>query len=159
MSAPISDQLKLLLPVRPPVAADADLPAFADPECGPGLGREQLKEPDIHWRVVHDIGADRVEMQVGDGAGTFRILGNDLTMHNQGYETYSVSGNDLATVTGETTWEHAMSRHDWRVRTLTRTRLTAEPQCYRIEAKLQAWEGEDLAHEALWEERIARNMA
>ncbi len=149
----------LELPVRTPSAADDRLPPFGEPEGAPGLNLERLAEPDEHWRIVDDIAAERIELQVGDGEGTFRIADWDLTVSNQGHERYSVESDDLGSVTGSVRWEHAMSRDGWQIRTETETVLRADPQSYVIEARLKAWHGDELAHEQVWSERIPRRMA
>jgi hypothetical protein len=110
-------------------------------------------------RGVDDIAAERIELQVGDGEGTFRIADWDLTVSNQGHERYSVESDDLGSVTGSVRWEHAMSRDGWQIRTETETVLRADPQSYVIEARLKAWHGDELAHEQVWSERIPRRMA
>lgn len=148
----------LELPVRTPSDDDAAREPFTEPEETPALEQIQIHEPDIYWRVVHDLGMDRVEMQIGDGAGTYRLVDHDLTVHNQGFETLGIAGDDPTSAAGEARWEHAMSRGGWRIRTVTRTRLKADASRFLIEAHLQAWEGDELAHEATWEERIDRDF-
>jgi hypothetical protein len=97
-------------------------------------------------------------LQDADGAGTFRILANDLTVHNQGHVTFRVEHDDPSAVSGEATWEHAMSRGDWSTRSTTWTRLTADADRFIVHARLQAWEGDELAHEEEWHETIPRNL-
>ena len=117
----------------------------------------QIHEPDVYWRAIHDRTSDRVEMQIGDGHGTYRLADHDLMVLHQGFETLSVTGDDPTSATGEARWEHAMVRGDWRIRTETFTRLTADAAQFRIEARLQAWEGDDLVNEKTWDERIDRD--
>jgi hypothetical protein len=145
------------LPVRKASAADGGLAPFAPPQASPPLRCTQLRPPDAHCRVVHELGSNAVEMQVGDGAGTFRIDDWDLTVHNQGFETFRIENDDPTRVSGEVVWEHALSRDDWSIRTVTRTRLAADTTHFQIEARLQAFEGESLAHESNWSERIQRD--
>jgi len=149
----------LELPLRRASAADAELPDFAEALCAPQLKVEQIEPKDNHWRVLHDHGTEQVEAQLADGDGTYRIVDIDLTIRNQGYERYCVEGDDPLSASGEVRWDLGLSRGDWQVRTLTETRLTADPQSYRIEARLQAWHGDELAHEQTWDERIPRHMA
>jgi len=146
----------LELPVRTPRAEDDHLEGFAAPECAPGIEIETIEPPEEYRRVVQDLGTGRATLEVADGNGTYRMVGNDLTIHSQGYERYNVCGDDPTSVTGETVWEHSMQRGAWKVRSVTTTRLTADPRAYHIEASLQAWEGDALAHEQSWLERVPR---
>ncbi len=147
----------LELPVRQSTREDRELAPFAEPEGAPPLDIETIRAPDERWRVIHEVHRGAVCLEVGDGSGTFRIKSNDLTVHNQGYESYRVAGDDPTTATGEVTWEHAMSRDDWSIRTVTRTQLSADADDFVIEARLEAYEGDELAHEASWRERIPRD--
>lgn len=151
-------EMALELPVRAASPEDVALPPFGDAEAAPPLEKELIEDGEAHWRIVHDIGADSYEMQICDGAGTTHIVANDLTISDRGEERYAVCGNDFSGVTGEVCWEYAMSRGDWSVRSVTETRLTADAQSWHIEARLRAWEGDELAHEQIWDERILRHM-
>ncbi|MEQ8603240.1 MAG: CocE/NonD family hydrolase [Marivibrio sp.] len=150
---------RLELPVRVASPADEALAPFAEPEAGPELAVETLEAPDLHWRVVDDVGSDRIELHVGDGDGVIRIVDWDLTIRSQAYERYTVEGGDARSARGTVRWEYAMGRADWQVRTETETTLTSDPQSFIIEARLKAWEGDELAHEEVWSERIPRRMA
>ena len=146
------------LPLRPAAPADEGLPEFGPPQSGPHLDIEDVPDADDFFEIVHDVAADRHVMRIADGSGTFRILNNDLTVYNQGYETYTIPSGDPADAYGEITWEHALSRGDWKIRSKTETWMGADREAFLIKARLRAWEGEALVHEAEWEERIPRNM-
>jgi hypothetical protein len=148
----------LELPLRRPSPRDAQLRDFGLAEASPPLEAETVAPPEVATRVVHDLVSDAWEMHDADGAGTFRILASDLTVHNQGHVTFRVEHDDPSTVSGEATWEHAMSRGDWSTRSTTWTRLTADADRFIVHARLQAWEGDELAHEEEWHETIPRNL-
>jgi hypothetical protein len=44
------------------------------------------------------------------------------------------------------------------MRSETETRLTSDREDFIIEARMRAWEGDDLVHEETWDERIPRNL-
>lgn len=131
---------------------------FEAPEGAPRQLREQLEAGENHWRVVTDCADGTTTLEVAEGSGTFRIVDNDLTVTDQTYERYSVAGNDPDSAVGEVRAIHGMSRGDWRVRSVTETRLTCDRDHFFIEARLRAWEGEELAHEQSWNERIPRRL-
>ncbi|MGD8419852.1 MAG: CocE/NonD family hydrolase, partial [Gammaproteobacteria bacterium] len=152
-----TENTRLELPLR--AASDGDDPPndFAQPESAPPLQKRVIEPGDNRWRVEYDMVEDRVELQVGDGDGEFLIEAIDLRVRKQGFETYRVTSEDPDSVSGEVAWEYSMSRGDWNLRTRTQTRLTSDCQAFHIEARLEAWEGDDLVKEKSWHERIPRN--
>lgn len=147
----------LELPVRSPSPLDAALPPFAEAEAGPPLKTTVIDEPDLSCRVSRDLVGDKFELHVGDGSGTFRIHGNDLTVHNQGYETYTVDVDAPQDASGEVRWVHAMTRGDWSIRTVTNTRLTSDADSFRVQARLEAYEDDRLVHQQDWDEQVPRD--
>jgi len=151
-----TDGSALDLPLRAPWAGDAALPAFGPAEAGPPPGKDQIEEPDLHYRIVTDAATGRVEMQIADGAGVFRLHDNDLTLRKQGYETYRVHPDDPRSAEGRAEWTYGMQRGEWSVLTRTESTLHGEADAWVIRARLRAWEGEALVKEAEWHERIPR---
>jgi uncharacterized protein len=148
----------LELPVRTPSADDASLPVFGPPEAGPAPEIEQIEPAEVGWRVVHDHAAGTVSAEINDGAGTYRLSDQDITITKKGRERYALAGDDLASVTGEAAWEFGLARADWRVRSLSETTLSADRESFRIRARLRAWEGDRLVHEQTWDERLPRHL-
>ncbi len=148
----------LELPVRTPNKTDAELPPFGEARLAPPLETEVIV-PEMHaWTVVQDLGRNTTRIEITDDSGVYRIPCNDLTVTMRGAETYGFAGKDYRSVYGETRWTFGLSRADWRVRSLTQTRLTATAEAFHIEAKLEAWEGDTLAYEQSWDETIARRL-
>jgi hypothetical protein len=148
----------LELPERTPSPQDAALPAFAPPETGAGPEIERLAGAGAGWRVTRDLGTGTVTTEVADGAGTYRLVADDITVTKRAEERYSVTGEDLASLRGETRWEMGLSRGDWRIATVTETVLTSDPGQFFIEARQRAWEGEALVHDTTWTETIPRKL-
>ena len=151
-------ETSLELPIRAPRPEDAELRPFAEPEHAEPQAMEKIVPGKEYWRVIQDLGKDTHVVEIADGAGTFHLVENDLTVTNQGYETYSIADNDYASLTGEVRWENGLARDDWRVRTLTVTKLTSDAQAFHIQARVQAWEGDELAHDETWDETIPRHL-
>lgn len=149
---------RLELPVRPENPEDASLPAFPAPEGAPPLAVERIAHPEIFCRVVEDLGGGRTMLEIGSGAGTYRLVDTDLTITMEGQERYSFQGDEIGSVMGETSWRLEISRGDWRIRSITETTLTADAEAFRVEARLTAWEGEAVAHEQRWSETIPRRL-
>ncbi|MCB8840394.1 CocE/NonD family hydrolase [Aurantimonas sp. VKM B-3413] len=146
------------LPVRDCGAQDFGLPDFGEPEGAEPLAVEWIAEPTSSWRVIEDLaeGATRVEIVEDDG--TARIIGNDLTVTQRAEETYGFSGNDYRSVMGETLRTCAMQRGDWSVRSRTWMKVTSTEEHFVIEAKLEAWEGEEPVRTQEWSTRVERDL-
>lgn len=149
---------RLSLPVRKPASAEAEPRAFAPAEGAAALAVEPIVPAPAGWIVTHDHGEGTVLVEVGDGEGSYRIIENDLTVTSSGTERYSFRADDLSSVTGEAKWAYEMSRGTWRMRSVTRTTMTATPTHFHVKARLEAWEGDDLVHEQDWMEDIPRQL-
>jgi catechol 2,3-dioxygenase-like lactoylglutathione lyase family enzyme len=147
----------LELPLRAPAALDETLAPFEEPVAAPPPPTEQIADPETWFRVVEDAATGETRMEIADGDGVTRLLRNDITLHDQGYETFGVMPDDVTTAWGRTRWHDGLSRGDWSVRSETSTMLRGVADDFIITAELRAWEGDDLIVEKRWEERIARD--
>lgn len=152
------DETKLELPVRAPQPSDAGLASLGEAERAPALETEIIAPPQAGWRVISDLGTGAIGIEIAEDNGAYRIIENGLTIRSRGDEHYGFSGNDYRSVFGEARWDFRLSRDGWNIRTLTETRVTSGADAFRIEARLQAWEGEDLVHEQSWSELIPRHL-
>jgi hypothetical protein len=66
-------------------------------------------------------------------------------------------GNDVDSACGETTWSMGFTRGDWKVATVTRTRLSATATEFRIYAQLDAYEGTERVHAQSWRLTVPRD--
>lgn len=144
----------LTLPERS--GPDGALRDLGTPVAAPPLETETLEKGGFHWEVAHlDKGGARVT--VTDDDGTFRIVGNDMTVSTKCVETYELAGPDDHTPTARITWAHSARRGDWATRSETETYVTTTRTHWQIRARLRAWEGETLFHDEEWNETIARD--
>ena len=146
------------LPLRSQRPEDATLSPFGPPEAATPPGHDEIAPPEQYFRIVEDAANDRTEVHIADGTGTLRLHDNDLTLHEQGYETYTVSNHDVTSADARMEWTFALSRGAWSVRTRTCTTLRTDADAFVVTAHLQAWEGDDLVKDIAWDERIARNL-
>ena len=152
------DKCALRLPERAAQPLDARMPDWGPPEHAPPLEIEEITPPRAGRRIGYDVQSDLVEIETHDGDGRFRIVENDLTVFTQGREVFVAKGRDPAGASGRTFWEYEMSRGDWSVRTETEVEMVSGQTHWEIQARLRAWEGDDLVHQQSWEERIQRDM-
>ncbi len=149
---------RLELPVRQAPADAPPLAEFPPPEHAPPIEREQLTPAEFGTRSVIDRTDRSVTTERVDDSGRFRLTAIDLTIRGRGTERYRIDPEDPTSASGEVVWEWEMSRGDWRVATRTETRLTCDADSFRIDARLEAREGDETAHEEEWHERIPRNL-
>ncbi|TPW26146.1 CocE/NonD family hydrolase [Pararhizobium mangrovi] len=147
----------LRLPERTPSPDDRALERFGEAQTAPPLDLTTVEPEKQSWHVVNDLGRGTTTVKVVDDSGTFHFPDSDLTVAKRGTETYGFTANDYRSVYGEVTWSFDFSRDDWWVRTKTWTRLTASAEAFHIEAKLEAWEGDEKVAERVWDEQIPRN--
>ena len=146
------------LPVRVPVPEDRQLAEFGLPEAGPKPELEEIDPPQVGWRVIRDHAADTVTAEIGDGSGSYRLIADDLTVTKKGRESYSLVRDDLRSVRGHVRWEFGLQRSDWSTRSLTETTLTSDPDHFRIQARLTAWEAGEEVFTRHWDVSLPRKL-
>lgn len=153
----IAGESHFVVPVRPPRGADAKLVPFGPPRGAPPLPQRVLTAGEHDWRVVHDLGEDRQSREMTNDSG--RTLLEDLNpeVTSRAVDRYGSVGDDVRTARAETVWERELARGDWRIRTFTRTVLTADAEGFRAVASLDAFEENVRIYGRDWDERIQRD--
>ncbi|TVQ34540.1 MAG: CocE/NonD family hydrolase [Geminicoccaceae bacterium] len=148
---------RLHLPIRAPRAADASLRAFGPAEGAPPERRRPLTPGRHEWIVQRNLASDVSTLEVINDHGTFEIaeIGLEVTHHSR--ETYTSRADDFTSARGEVRTERRLRRGDWSIRTVTRTRLTASATTFRLEADLDAYEGETRVFCRSWDRSIPRD--
>ena len=155
-------QSKLTLPIRDPrPVEDGTLRPFGEPE-GAAPPPITLLQPERHsWTVHRDLATDESVLHVINDRGTVRFDNIDLTVQTRADEWYRSRGDDYRSVCGETRWQRSLSRGDWNIRTVTRTRLSSSETHFNIRADLDAYEtdnvGERRVFSKSWDRRIPRD--
>lgn len=150
-------ECRLRLPVRPPRAEDAALPPFEEPEAARGPALSNLEPGRAEWRIAQDLASDVLSLEVDQRSGRLHLEEAGLTVVRNDSERYALTGNRLDSLAAETRGERALVRGDWAVRAVARQRLTATAECFRIEAELEAFEGDERVFHKTWDERIPRD--
>jgi hypothetical protein len=149
---------RLVLPVRPRRAEDADLHKFEAPEQGPELGKTLVQPTQQTWTVVRDLARDESRLEVINDEGVYRIDDIDLEIGTKAIERYVFRADEYESLRGETIWTRTFKRGDWEIRTVTRTVLTSNTTEFRIRADLDAFEGDSRVYSKSWDERIERDL-
>jgi putative CocE/NonD family hydrolase len=148
----------LSLPVRPPSDADAALPALPPPEAAPTLARTTLDPPATLRRASRDQISGAALFEVIDDTGRYRIDDTGLEYRLTSSDRFSIHPRDPLSARAEVTFEMLNGRGDWRTRAVTRTVLTATHGEFRIQATLDAWEGERLVASRQWDVTVPREL-
>lgn len=159
---PRSTQLKLhtgdsrlILPVRPHRPQDVH---FAEPEMTGSSRKKQLREGHHDWRVIRELDKDISTLEVINDNGIYHLEDVDLTLEQSVRERYSYQADDFSSARGETLATRAFQRGDWKIRTTTRTVLTCDEENFRINAELDAFEGDRRVFSDNWHHIIKRKL-
>jgi putative CocE/NonD family hydrolase len=149
---------RLSLPVRLAVSDSDRAIEFAEPQGAKPTPTRTLSEPHHNWRVIRDLASDVSTLEVINDSGKVFLADIDLEMQRSAREWYRYRDDDFNSVEGETLWERGFRRDDWRVSTLTRTRLTSTPETFLVHAELDAYEGDRRVFAQNWDVEIARDL-
>ena len=164
--SPIKTQLSLLLtgctlslPIRPPKESDGELAAFADPESAPALNKTVQSEPNSEFTVTENVETGELTRRNWFDEGV--IVYDDYqgwTVASTHEEVFSILPDDPCSAKCDITWTERYSRGDWEVSSRTNTVVTSTPTHFHLKAKLEAWEGSELAHEQTWAQKFERKF-
>jgi len=145
----------LRLPVRRPAAESITF----DESVGWPPGRCVRITGERHeWNVIRDLATDRSALEVIDDRGVCRLEDIDLTVGRSTREEYCHAADDFASVAGHTVQERTLSRGSWSIRTRTSTDLTCDADNFRLDAELDAHEGDRRVFSRNWSETIPRRL-
>lgn len=154
----------LRLPVRPPRPEDDDLPTFGPPESGPPAEHTPLEWAQGQRLIELDLTTDEtVYTTYGDGgdlggAALTRIDEIDLTLGYTMRKVFRINDYDPLSAHAEIEQKTVLRRGDWSVRIECHTVLTSDASNFRMEAKLEAFEGGERIASREWDETIPRKL-
>ena len=148
----------LTVPVRPPDPADALLPPLPPLETPPPLATTAYTPSRFARAIHHDVSSGDVTTEWLSDSGQYRFDDIDLTVHTVTTDRYTIRPDDPLSARVEIAWTSQLSRGDWRVETRTRTVLTATKNTFELDARLEAFEGEERVHAQHWERSIPRDL-
>lgn len=153
-----TENSRFTLPARRARATDDALRPFGPPER-PRPEPRRMIEPEHHnWLVHRDLASDISTLEVINDAGVHHLPEIDLTVENRVTEWYASRGDDFTSLRGEVRSTRSLERGDWRVETRTRTVLTASETQFRVQADLDAYEGDKRAYCRSWDRLIDRDF-
>ncbi|HSR68331.1 MAG TPA: CocE/NonD family hydrolase [Acidobacteriota bacterium] len=158
-----SEGSALELPERPPREADRDLRRFERPEHGPPAERVKLRPSRFERKIERDLTSNEtVYTLYNDGAeledaSLVHIPDIGLDLSYKLVRRYRIADHDPLSAQAEVEQSTSFRRGDWSVRLRLQTRLCCTKTHFRIEARLEALEGEETVFQRQWDEQIPRD--
>lgn len=147
---------QLLLPIR--TDNRRVVPAFGPPRAAAPLAMTFETPPRSSWTVSEDQATGRITVEIRDHEGGAHIDAHEFFHSADGWERYSILPDDPTSACGEVVWTHEMRRKDWFVKTVTETRLVGDTTDFHIDARLRAWNGENLVRSLEWKLTVPRYL-
>ncbi len=144
----------LRLPLLPVEARDWS--GFGPPDGVTPLDRRQLEPPESHRLVTRDNANATTSYEVTDKAALVLAEDSGLCSGGETSRRYSVADEDPAAARLEILRRLSVSRDDWQVSTETEVTFWGDQSDYITEARIAAWEGEDLLIERSFRSRTPR---
>ncbi len=152
------------LPLRPPRAEDAELPAFEAPAASPTVGPKKLRPLPMRRSIEIDLAANEwIYTLYGDGgefggASLTRIEEIGLDIGYTLMKRYRIIENDPLSAETELIQSATMQRDDWSVRIECRMRMTSTAKAFQFTGDLQAFEGAQPFGARQWSMAIPRQL-
>ena len=144
-------------PIRPFRDEDKQLPAFQPPESAPPLQLKYYRDAVGKRSVERDLADNTVTYHVLEDYGDYEIEALKLRTDYVQRESYRICDTNpsLAEVNIDTTI--AISRGDWKTRTTMSSKMTGDKYYFYLDARLHAYEDEQLVFTKEWKEKIPRS--
>lgn len=117
-----------------------------------------LREGSAARRVERDLISGRWSLIVEDDGGERENLTHGLVSGETLREVWSIHPDDPLSARAEIFWEQRLSRGDWSVMTRCTTLMTGDADGLRMQADLQAYEGDSLILARSFDETVPRDF-
>jgi uncharacterized protein len=148
----------LELPARPANAADAALAPLPPVDSAGGLPVTVLEAGNNARMIAHDLSAGTVTLEVIRDTGVYRLDSIDLAAQMVSTHRYSIRPDDPLSARAQCSVVIRLRRNGWRVETRADSRLTSTAGAFRVEATLDASEGDDRVFATSWDRAIPRDL-
>ena len=131
---------------------------FLPPEAAPALRQTALRPAHERRRIETDLVTGVVTKVAEIDLGKWRIDDVDLTLTNDSFTRLAIHPDDPTSARHESGWERTFARGDWEVRTRGGMVMTSDHANFRLEARVEAFEGDERLFHRTWDETIPRDM-
>lgn len=142
-------------------ACEPVLAPFGEPEGAAPLALQEIRARNIGRSLDHleeRLGEGQVDLRRNRDRGAWRTVDTDVDYDTNGEIRFSIQADDPLSAEQEIDLHTSMGRPGWRIRTRAQTRIRCTADAFLVDARLQAWEGEQQVFERHWEQRIARDQ-
>ncbi len=153
-----TENSRLVLPFRPEADEDNGLRKFDPPANVKGIATTLLVPPKREWTVTHNLVDNSVRVNVISNDPQIVIDDINLAIRKDVHERFTYFSNNYDTVRGKVTSRRGFKRDDHELLTITRTVLTSTRTHFKIQATLDAYEGDARIFSKSWDELIPRDM-
>ena len=151
---------RLELPVRPPRPEDEALDAFAPPESGPALPRDELPGPLREGRILNrQVASGRSEVRFFQDRPAVRLLENGTELEELTEDCYAIVDGDPLSASITCRWSIRLGRDGWRTRIESDSVMTATADDFLLTNRLEAFEGEARVFADVSQATIRRDLA
>ena len=145
----------LALPQRP--SDDGDEHSFAPPDAAEPWQTEELRPPN-HVRLQEtDMVTGSVHLIIEDDFGKVQDSAHGLISGQIAREHWEIHPDDPLSAKGECHWTNELERDDIRLRVETFSRMTSDATSFHLNARIEAYENDELVYARDEEDSIARD--
>jgi uncharacterized protein len=148
----------LVLPVRPPRADDAELPAFGEPEESARLPTESLAGGPAGRTLTRDVATGRVDLTFDWDVGGRWRLPNGLEISDRNTTAYSIVEGDPLSAQVRCRTVGTVGRGEWQTRSETESVMTCDAERFHVTVTARAFEGEACAFAKTWTYTFPRDL-
>ncbi len=147
----------LNLPVRPGDAVEDEC-SFEPAEGAPGWQTETLRPSGNSRRVTHDQVSGITHLEITDDFGLVKDLDHQLETGGVARETWSIDPLDPLSATASLHWTSELNRPPLQTRTETFASMRCDATHFYLQAKIEAFEQDELIFEKSFDEKIKRKF-
>ena len=151
---------RLRLPLRPPRAADAELPPFGPAEVSAPLAVEQLRGGERQKTVTRDEVKSSTTYRLWEDGGRVRLKGSGLETASCSEKWYRIYDGDPLSAQQRVRQElsYALPGEAWDVRIETESTMSSDETHFLVTNVVRAYEGQTRVFVKSWEARVARDF-
>ncbi|MGG3622124.1 CocE/NonD family hydrolase [Bacillus gobiensis] len=151
------EKTNLKLPVRPPQAADDELPDFGVPETAKVADREILRTESRTREVKHDVVQGVWTLEDFSDEGSRKLLQNGLEYGSTNRNIYTIEEGDPLSAKVRCEWTLHIGREDWQTRLENVSTMSADATNFYLENTVTAFESDKQIFTKTWNAEIPRD--
>lgn len=153
-----TENSRLVLPVRPKSEEDKKLRQFEPPPKLESVNSTLLAPAEREWTVTHNLVDNSVRVNVINNDPRILLDDINLAIRKDVWERYTYFSNNYDTVKGEVVSKRGFKRDDHEMLTVTKTVLASTRTHFKIQATLDAYDGDARIFSKSWDESIPRQL-